>query len=240
MASGYNAIMYRLSGMVPSDRPSPSEDIESLKDSLSAYFLGDSLDEVSRDLCWNNFAIPALLITLHDFMESDAHRIRINEFFYRRLDDSVQAAVDHELTPAELAIEREDRVFGAMSLVIDKGSESNVLAQEDLVHLVTFLYEFFPGLEEFLRLVNPTANPFISGTLSLNRLSDYLISIQVFFFFDMFILYNLYYSPLTGCHYESSIVIRFTGVAIPVCNSRLTLKILFLLLCSVVWTLLIF
>ena len=215
MASGYNSLLYRLSGMIPSDRPSPGDDVESLKDSLAAYFLGDSLDEVSRDLCWKNFAIPALLIALHDFMESDAHRIRINEFFYRELDRSVQSALGRDLSPSELASECEDRVFGAMSLVIDMGSVSATMKKEDLM---AFMYEFFPGLEDFLRLVNPTSTPFVTGPLSLNRLADYLLSIQVCFF--VYTSICILFSPLIGCLFVNWIVILSIGVVILVYSSK--------------------
>ena len=177
MASGYGSIMYRMSGMLPPGRPLPSEDVEALKDSLAAYFLGDSMDDVSRDLCWRNFAIPALLIALYDFMESDAHRIRINEFFYRQLPQSVEADRGPDLSPSELTTECEDRVFGAMSLIIDIGSASATMEKSDLE---AFMYDLFPGLDDFLRLVNPAVSPFVTNTLTLERLSEYLISIQVF------------------------------------------------------------
>ena len=62
--------LYRLSGVLLASEPSPRDNIESLKNSLKGYFLDDSLDEVSLDLSFKNFAIPALLTILHDFVSS--------------------------------------------------------------------------------------------------------------------------------------------------------------------------
>ena len=175
MASGYRSVLYRLSGMLPADRPSPDGNVEALKDSLSAYFLGDSLDDVSRGLSWTNFAIPALLTTLQDYIGSSAHKIRLNEFLFRHLEASVMSELG-DLSHAELQQECEDRVFGALSLIIDMGSVSAFMSSDDLE---AFMYDLFPGLDVFLRQVDPTSAPFVSGELSLDRLSGYMISIQV-------------------------------------------------------------
>ena len=166
MASGYRSVMYRLSGLVPSDQPGPDTDIEILKNTLKAYVLDDSLDDVSVDLCFQNFAIPALLTALHDFVSSDPHRIRLNEYFYRRLSQELPADQLH------------DAVFGAMALVVDAGS-LNVSMEVD--HLESFMYDLFPGLEDFLRMVSPTENPFVSVPINLDVFAEYLSSFQVCF-----------------------------------------------------------
>ena len=187
MAAGYASIMYRLSGVLPSGGPSPADDTEVLKDALSAYFLDDSLDSVSRELSWNNFAIPGLLTVIHGFLGSDAHKIRLNEYLFRYLDQAILhdgipgVTVDSDSVPNDMPVDqlerdREDRVFGAISLFIDAGSESGYLDDD---YISTFMYDLFPGLENFMRMVNPTEVPFISGPLSLESLSEYMISIQV-------------------------------------------------------------
>ena len=165
MASGYHNLMYRLSGVLPSDRPGPADDIESLKDALREYFLGDALDEVCRDLNFQNFAIPALLTILYDFVGSDSHRIRLNEYMYRRLPQEI---------PAE---DQADCVFGAMALVVETGSVPNV--SMDLGHLTSFMYDLFPNLETFMRQVSPTVSPFVSAEIKLDNFSSYLASFQV-------------------------------------------------------------
>ena len=187
MAAGYSSIMYRLGGVLPSGGPSPAEDTEVLKDALSSYFLGDSLDSVSRELSWLNFSIPRLLTVAYDFLSSDAHRIRLNDYLFRYLDQAIlhggipgicvdSEAVSSNSSADELEHAREERVFGAISLFVDAGSET-VFLNDD--YISSFMYELFPGLEEFLRMVNPTSLPFISGNLSLESLSEYMISIQV-------------------------------------------------------------
>lgn len=187
MASGYASIRYRLSGVLPSGGPS-LDDAEVLKDALLAYFLDDSLDSVSRDLSWTNFAIPGLLTVIHDFVDTDAHRIRLNEYMFRHLDRAVQygglpgvnldsSAPPLPMTHDELIKEREDRVFGAISLFVDAGSTSAFLDHD---YISTFMFDLFPGLETFLRMVNPSDVPFVTGFLSLESFSEYLTSIQVF------------------------------------------------------------
>ena len=166
MANGYQSVMYRLSGVLPSDSPSPSSDVNVLKDALQAYFLDDALDEVTRDLNFRNFAIPALLTLLHDFLGSHPHRVRINEYFYRRFPDAMSES------------DQIDCVFGAMSLVVDAGSLPNVPLESS--YLVQFMDDLFPGLESFLRMVSPSISPFITHSMDLTRFADYLASIQVF------------------------------------------------------------
>ena len=165
MASGYESLMYRLSGVLPSTEPSPRDNIDSLKNALRGYFLDDSLDEVSLDLSFKNFAIPALLTLLYDYVGSDPHRIRLNEYLYRRLSLEVDTA-DHA-----------DCVFGVMSLIVDAGSIPDVPLDVD--YLESFMYEFFPGLETFLRQVSPTVRPFTTAEIKLDKFADYLASIQV-------------------------------------------------------------
>lgn len=167
MAAGYESLMYRLGGVLLSSEPSPRDDIDSLKNALKGYFLDDTLDEVSLDLSFKNFAIPALLTLLHDFVSSAPHRIRLNEYFYRRFSSEV---------PMD---DQAERVFGAMSLVVDAGSIPDVPL--DVNYLESFLYEFFPGLETFLRQVSPTIRPFTTADICLVKFSDYLTSIQVFY-----------------------------------------------------------
>ena len=166
MVSGYQSVIYRLSGTLPSGGPSLESSVEILQEALKAYFLDDALDDVSLDLSFRNFAIPALLTLLYDFVSSHPHRIRLNEYMYRRL-------------PNALTLEEQyDCVFGAMSLVVDAGSLPNVPLESS--YLDEFMFELFPGLEEFLRMVTPTLNPFTTGPLDLNRFADYMASIQVF------------------------------------------------------------
>ena len=165
MASGYESLLYRLSGVIPSSDPSPRDNIDSLKNALRGYFLDDSLDEVSLDLSFKNFAIPALLTLLYDYVGSDPHRIRLNEYFYRRL--SLDVAADDQA----------DCIFGVMSLVVDAGSIPDVPL--DVNYLESFMYEFFPSLEAFLRQVSPTVRPFMTAEIKLDKFADYLASIQV-------------------------------------------------------------
>ena len=188
MATGYQSVIYRLSGVLPSGGPSLTSSVEVLQEALKAYFLDDALDEVSLDLSFRNFAIPALLTLLHDFMSSHPHRIRLNEYMYRRLPDAL--SLD----------EQYDCVFGAMSLVVDAGSLPNVPLES--TYLEEFMYELFPDLENFLRLVNPCLNPFTTGPLDLTRFADYLASIQVCLFYDFKCL-TKFSSSWTGCVYVS-------------------------------------
>ena len=167
MASGYQSVMYRLSGIVPSGQPGPDSDVEILKNALREYFLGDALDEISLELNFQNFAIPALLTILFDYVSSNAHRIRLNEYMYRRL-------------PEEISSENQaDCVFGAMALVIDAGSLPNV--PMEVGHLESFMYDLFPGLEAFMRMVSPTEPPFIAADIKLDNFASYLASFQVGF-----------------------------------------------------------
>ena len=161
---GYQSVIYRLSGVLPSGGPSLT-DVETLKNALKAYFLDDSLDEVSLDLSFRNFAIPALLTLLHDFIGSHPHRIRLNEYMYRQLPELLSLDDQYEC------------VFGAMSLVVDAGSLVDVPLEKS--YLEEFMFGLFPNLDEFLAMVSPTINPFIAGPIDLTRFSDYLASIQV-------------------------------------------------------------
>ena len=167
MATGYQLVIYRLSGVLPSGGPSLTSNVEILQEALKAYFLDDALDEVSLDLSFRNFAIPALLTLLHEFMSSHPHRIRLNEYMYRRLSDAL---------PLD---EQYDCIFGAMSLVVDAGSLPNVPLES--TYLEEFMYGLFPDLEGFLRMVNPGLSPFVTGPLDLTRFADYMNSIQVSF-----------------------------------------------------------
>ena len=165
MASGYQSVIYKLSGVLPAGGPSVESDVEVMKDAFRAYFLDDAVDDVVRDLNFKNFAIPALLTLLHDFLGSHPHRIRLNEYMYRRLPEAMTEE------------EQYDCVFGVMSLIVDAGSLPNVPLKKE--YLEGFMYELFPDLEHFLRMVSPTISPFNSGDIDLVRFSDYLSSIQV-------------------------------------------------------------
>ena len=165
MAAGYHDIIYRLSGVL-ADAPSPADDVDVLRRSLEAYFFDESFDEVSKDLTWKSFVIPGLLTGLHDVMYSDCHRIRLNEYMYRRL-------------PLELSSLDEQRssVLGAYALLIDVGSDVDAVIT--LEYLEEFMYDLFPGLRDFLRAVIPNQSPFQSCSLDLTKMSSYLTSIQV-------------------------------------------------------------
>ena len=110
-------------------------------------------------------------------------RIRLNEYFYRRL--STEVSVDDQA----------DCVFGAMSLIIDAGSIPDVPLDVD--YLESFLYEFFPNLETFLRQVSPTVRPFATAAIDLVQFSEYLTSIQVFIF-ACSMLFHVFFSFLIG------------------------------------------
>ena len=165
MASGYSQILYRLSGVLI-DSPSLEGDVNVIRQALEAYFLGDSLDEVSRELAWLHFVLPGFLIGYSGFMFSESHLIRLNEYMYHQLSNNVP-----------LVKEQEASVLGAIALLIDVGSNEN--PEISIGFLEEVLYDLFPGLETFLRQVEPNQAPFVTAVLDLTRLSDFMTSIQV-------------------------------------------------------------
>ena len=124
---------------------------------------------MSRELAWLHFVLPGLLIGYSGFMSSESHLIRLNEYMYHQLSNNVPLAKDQE-----------ECVFGAIALLIDVGSNENPEIAIDFLEEV--LYDLFPGLEAFLRLVEPNQAPFTTAILDLTRLSDFMTSIQVFSF----------------------------------------------------------
>ena len=165
MAKGYSQILYRLNGVLIGSPPLDGN-VETIREALEAYYLDDALDEVSRELAWYNFCIPSLLISLSGFIDSEAHMIRLNDYMFNHLSEHVPAAKDQR-----------DCVFGAIALLVDIGSATDPEVEIDF--LETVLYNLFPGLKEFLRLVEPNQSPFVTRILDLTRLSDYMTSIQV-------------------------------------------------------------
>ena len=109
-----------------------------MKRSLSAYFFSDSLDDVSRNLVWKNFVIPAMLLVLQDHVGSNPHRIRLNEYLFQELNIRVpEASV------------QEESVIGILAVMIDAGSvgdevmehSTNEQGKEDSNHLSVFNLE---------------------------------------------------------------------------------------------------
>ena len=165
---GYDAIMYRLGGVLPFGHGSPADDVETLERALRAYFFDDDSDEIVHDLIWRHFVIPSLLLVLQDHVSSDPFRIRLNEYFYHQLD---QCLPDQEA--------RESAVIGLLAVFIDSASTpNNVLAHDALADA---LYEVFPDLSSFLLRVTPTQTPFVSGVFDLNSLAHFLAVIQVIY-----------------------------------------------------------
>ena len=196
MSVGYHQVIYQLSGVLP-DAPSPSSDVDVLRQSLEAYFLDDSLDSVSRELAWRNFAIPGFLTSMYGLLASDCHRIRLNDYLYNQLPLHVPLVDDQEA-----------RVFGAFSLLVDAGSEPD--AEITASYLSEFMYDMFPHLDTFLRQVCPTQDPFITCKLDYTNLSNYMVSIQVFIF--IYIFHDLIFSVSIGCLCVRWMKIQFTGV----------------------------
>ena len=163
---GYDAIMYRLGGVLPFGQGSPSDDLETLEKALSAYFFDDCSDEITHDLIWRHFVLPSFLLVLQGHLSSDPFRIRINEYFHQHL--------DHYL-PDQAA--RESAVLGLLAVLIDSAKNG----EQEMEHkaLSEALYDVFPDLSTFLLRVTPTQGPFVTQVINLNPLAQFMAFIQV-------------------------------------------------------------
>ena len=165
MASGYNQVINRLSGATSFGPPLVPDELDVLQINLQAFLLGKSADAEIRLLAFDNFAKPALLVSLHGHLSTDFARTRFNEYLFTEFD---------QLEP-NVSV-RERAVISALAGVIDFGSVAdNELAGS---YLQGFLYDIFPGLEEFLALETPNG-PFTTAISDLTHLGNYLDSISV-------------------------------------------------------------
>ena len=164
---GYSSILYRLSGVLPFHHGSPGEDLDILKQALSAYYFSDAMDETTHGLVWDHFVIPSLLLVLQGHLSSDPHRVRLNEYFYREFSVRVpQSAI------------QEESVIGLIAVMIDAGSVPNAVMEH--LALADLVYSIFPGLDDFMSRVSPGEGVFIFSPIFLVALSRFLSDIQVF------------------------------------------------------------
>ena len=164
---GYDAIMYRLSGVLPFGQGSPSDDLETLERALSAYFFDDVSDDITHEMIWRHFVIPSLLLVLQDHLSSDPFRIRLNEYFFQYLDIYL---------PDQVA--REEAVLGLLAVLVESANDHDNVMDHGV--LAETLYEIFPNLSSFLLRVTPAQSPFISKPVNLNSLAHFMAAIQVF------------------------------------------------------------
>ena len=167
---GYDAIMYRLGGVLPFGQGSPSDDLETLEVALRAYFFDEGCDEITHDLIWRHFVLPSFLLVLQGHLSSDPFRIRINEYFYQYLD---------QYLPDQNALE--EAVFGLLAVLIDASTAEE--REMDHTSLSEALYDVFPELSSFLLRVTPTQGPFVTQAIDLNPLAHFMAAIQVFSIF---------------------------------------------------------
>ena len=165
MASGYNQVINRLSGATSFGPPLVPDELDVLQINLQAFLLGKCPDADVRLLAFDNFAKPALLVSLHGHLSTDFARTRFNEYLFTEFD---------RLEP-NISV-RERAVVSALAGIIDFGS----VADNELSgsYLQAFLYDIFPSLEEFLTLEAPNG-PFKTATSDLANLGNYLDSISV-------------------------------------------------------------
>lgn len=164
---GYEAIMYRLGGVLPFGQGSPSDDLETLERALSTYFFDEGSDEITHDLIWRHFVLPSFLLVLQNHLSSDPFRVRINEYFYQYLDQHL---------PDQDA--RESAVLGLLAVLIDASTAEEL--EMDHAVLSETLYDVFPELSSFLLRVTPTQGPFVTHAIDLNPLAHFMAAIQVF------------------------------------------------------------
>ena len=194
---GYDAIMYRLSGVLPFGQGSPSDDLETLERALSAYFFDDVSDDITHEMIWRHFVIPSLLLVLQDHLSSDPFRVRLNEYFFQYLEINL---------PDPTA--REEAVLGLLAVLIESANDHENIMEHDV--LAETLYDIFPNLSSFVSRVTPTQSPFVSSPVNLNALAHFMAAIQVktyVFFFN-----QPYFSLSTGFPSVSWMNLPSTGV----------------------------